>query len=51
MATATEPRMPAAPSDDLDRALARETRQQTPHHERITCPIHLTWRDRCHSWH
>ncbi|SOD80097.1 hypothetical protein SAMN06272781_6866 [Streptomyces sp. 1222.2] len=51
MATPTKPRMPADCSDDLDRALQREARDQTPAHERVTCPVHLTWRDRCHSWH
>lgn len=51
MATPTKPRMPAAPSDDLDRALQRETRQQTPANRRVTCPLHLDWRDRCRSWH
>ncbi|MEU0818909.1 hypothetical protein [Streptomyces mirabilis] len=51
MATATRPAMPAEFSDDLDRVLRRETRDQTPAAERTTCPVHLTWRDRCHSWH
>lgn len=50
MATAT-PRMPAEFSDDLDRVLRRETRDQIPAAERTTCPVHLTWRDRCHNWH
>lgn len=51
MATSTQPRVPAAPSDDLDRALQREARQQTPAARRVTCPLHLNWLDRCRSWH
>jgi hypothetical protein len=51
MATPTKPRMPAAPSDDLDRKLQFETRNQVPEADRRTCPVHLDWRDRCHSWH
>ncbi|MFD9464340.1 hypothetical protein [Streptomyces sp. NPDC060027] len=47
----TEPRMPAEFSDDLDRVLRRETRDQVSAEQRTTCPIHLTWRDRCRSWH
>lgn len=44
-------RMPAVSSDDLDRALQREARDQVPAGQRSTCPVHLDWRDRCHSWH
>jgi hypothetical protein len=38
-------------SDDLDRVLRRETRDQTPDHQRTTCPVHLNWRDRCADLH
>ena len=51
MATATRPRVPAAASDDLLQAIYRETRNGVPDHERVTCPLHLDWRSRCHSWH
>jgi hypothetical protein len=51
MATPTKPRMPAEFSDDLDLALTREARGQVPAAERLTCPVHLDWRDRCRSWH
>ena len=51
MATRTKPAMPPVFSDDLDRILRRETRDQVPDEQRTTCPIHLTWRDRCRNWH
>jgi hypothetical protein len=43
--------MPADFSDDLDRALYRETHQGVPDAERSTCPIHLNWRDNCRQLH
>ncbi|MEV0220853.1 hypothetical protein [Streptomyces sp. NPDC050704] len=51
MTASTKPRMPVVFSDDLDRVLRRETREQTPDADRLTCPVHLDWRDRCRSWH
>lgn len=51
MTTPTKPRMPAEFSDDLDRELRRETLQQIPVDQRVTCPVHLDWRDRCRGWH
>jgi len=51
MAAPTLPRMPAEFSDSLDLKLFRETRDQTPAELRVTCPIHLNWRDRCHHLH
>lgn len=50
MATATPP-MPVEFSDDLDRALYRETTRQVPDAERVTCPVHLDWRSRCSGLH
>ena len=51
MATPTVPRMPADFSDSLDLKLFRETRDQVPAEQRVTCPIHLDWRDRCQRLH
>jgi len=50
MATVT-PRMPVEFSDSLDLALFREARDQTSDGERLTCPVHLDWRDHCRSLH
>jgi len=43
--------MPADFSDSLDLALYRETRDQVPDADRVTCPLHLNWRDRCKHLH
>jgi hypothetical protein len=51
MAAATQPRMPVEFSDDLDRAIYRETTRQVPDAERTTCPVHLNWRSNCRSLH
>ncbi|WP_265560826.1 hypothetical protein [Streptomyces hygroscopicus] len=51
MATAIQPRMPVEFSDDLARALYRETARQTPAEQRVSCPIHLDWRDHCRHLH
>lgn len=51
MATPMVPRMPADFSDSLDLKLFRETRDQVPAELRVTCPIHLNWRDRCAHLH
>jgi hypothetical protein len=51
MATATEPRMMADFSDDLDRALYRETSRGVPADQRSTCPDHLDWADHCRHLH
>ncbi|MFI1485726.1 hypothetical protein [Streptomyces sp. NPDC020747] len=51
MATPTRPRVPADASDDLLQKLYAESRDGVPADRRATCPVHLDWRDRCHSWH
>lgn len=51
MAASTLPRIPADASDDLVFAIYREGRDQTPASLRVTCPIHLDWRDRCAHLH
>ncbi|MFJ1604154.1 hypothetical protein ACIOHS_12390 [Streptomyces sp. NPDC088253] len=50
MTTAT-PRMPETFSDDLLRAIHRETAYSVPDSERTTCPIHLDWRSNCIDLH
>lgn len=45
------PALPADASDDLVLRLFQETSRQTPAQERVTCPIHLNWRDRCIHLH
>ncbi|MGW0632429.1 hypothetical protein [Streptomyces sp. NPDC002758] len=49
--TADTPRMPAEFSDDLDRAIWRETAYSVPDDQRTTCPIHLDWRSNCVDLH
>ncbi|MEU6365738.1 hypothetical protein ABZ876_08275 [Streptomyces sp. NPDC046931] len=49
--TIATPRMPVEFSDDLDRALYRETTRQVPDAERATCPLHLDWRSHCRGLH
>ncbi|CAL9664670.1 hypothetical protein SUDANB1_07149 [Streptomyces sp. enrichment culture] len=51
MSAPTLPRIPADASDDLVYRIYRETRDQTPADQRVTCPIHLNWRDRCAHLH
>jgi len=51
MTTQTLPRIPADASDDLVLRLYQESARQTPAEQRVTCPIHLDWRDRCHHLH
>lgn len=45
------PRIPADASDDLVLRLYQETARQTPAESRVTCPVHLDWRDRCAHLH
>ncbi|MGW3024490.1 hypothetical protein [Streptomyces sp. NPDC001221] len=51
MKPTTAPRMPEIFSDDLLRALHRETAWQVPLADRATCPLHLNWVDRCRHLH
>ncbi|MFE0353614.1 hypothetical protein ACFW2I_08980 [Streptomyces nigra] len=45
------PRIPADASDDLVLRIYQETSRQVPAELRVTCPIHLDWRDRCRRLH
>ncbi|MER6183052.1 hypothetical protein [Streptomyces sp. NPDC001652] len=45
------PRIPADASDDLVYAIYREGRDQTPAGQRVTCVIHVQWRDKCADLH
>lgn len=49
--TAILPRIPADASDDLVLRLYQETSRQVPADQRVTCPVHLNWRDRCQHLH
>ncbi|NED31061.1 hypothetical protein [Streptomyces sp. SID8499] len=51
MANSTLARIPADASDDLLLRLYQETARQVPADRRVTCPIHLNWRDRCRHLH
>jgi hypothetical protein len=51
MANQTVARIPADASDDLMLRLHQETARQVPVRQRVTCPIHLNWRDRCQPLH
>lgn len=51
MANSTLAAIPADASDDLLHRLYQETARQTPVDQRVTCPIHLNWRDRCRHLH
>ncbi|HEY9375223.1 hypothetical protein [Streptomyces sp.] len=51
MTAPTLPRIPVDASDDLILRLYQETARQTPAEDRVTCPIHLQWRDRCRHLH
>lgn len=51
MSAPTLPRIPADASDDLVLRLYQETARQVPAEQRVTCPIHLDWRDRCANLH
>ena len=51
MSASTVARIPADASDDLVLRLYQEGARQTPAEQRVTCPIHLNWRDRCHHLH
>lgn len=51
MTAAALPRMPVDASDDLVLRLYQETARQVPAEQRVTCPIHLNWRDRCAHLH
>lgn len=49
--SAVLPRIPADASDDLVLRIYQETARQVPAEQRVTCPIHLDWRDRCQQLH
>ncbi|WP_432130588.1 hypothetical protein [Streptomyces tendae] len=51
MANQTLAAIPADASDDLLRRLYQETARETPVEQRVTCQIHLDWRDRCRHLH
>jgi hypothetical protein len=51
MTAPTLSRIPADASDDLVLCLYQETARQTPADQRVTCPIHLNWRERCAHLH
>lgn len=51
MAAPALARVPADASDDLVLRLYQETARQVPAVQRVTCPIHLNWRDRCAHLH
>ncbi|QTD97003.1 hypothetical protein [Streptomyces cyanogenus] len=51
MTATAAPRIPADASDDLVLRLYQETARQVPAEQRVTCPIHLNWRDRCAHLH
>jgi len=51
MANSTLARIPADASDDLLRRLYQETAREVPAEQRVTCPLHLNWRDRCRGLH
>lgn len=51
MSASTVARIPADASDDLVLRLYQEGARQTPAEQRVTCPIHLNWRDRCSHLH
>ena len=47
----TAPTLPRIPADDLVLRIYQETARQVPAEDRVTCPIHLNWRDRCAHLH
>ena len=51
MTAPAQPRFPADASDDLVLRIYQETSRQVPAEQRVTCPIHLNWRDRCAHLH
>ncbi|MEU0589939.1 MULTISPECIES: hypothetical protein [Streptomyces] len=51
MANSTVAAIRADASDDLLRRLYQETAREVPAEQRVTCPVHLDWRDRCRHLH